>query len=883
MSRIINNLFLINFLIYFIAMPLSAAQESFKPVTPLDTTWRIPSSMGDLKDNKELIQSNATTVKAQAAFKDAMSKLSKNLKPAEQNREIAALRQSSLKLGPKAKTIAELTAARVIGGLSASGNKAGKPTGNWRQHLLSACNAAAKIDDATHEQIATQAVIIWRRIEGNEASWAIPPIDLKAQRQFEFAKAIIERQALYDWFHGNESSSLKKYRALSVSFNATPIGAAIDLRLIELERAIYRKDKQLRRWQKAIIDTENKYQDKEFLGAGNEAKVERLTSTIARIHKDLIDSLIKEAVPVKASDGDRKQAIAAIEAYLGTSISDAEKIRVRAASGEIQHNGGNHKAAAGTFAALATESTGPKAVDFWRKAIRSQTILAQWPVDAPWNGIPKGDMEPREVLIDMYKHTDGGTAKDWNTAAQVGLLMIANARAEDAFTFWSDRIQKFPTGLHASRSAGWIVTSRVNAKQWNEVENLGRILVKANLPAIHANKTYRPKDILGIGLLEGGLEALTANDYKKSISKLDEYVKGWRTDARHDQGLYHLALAYHGDKQYRTAVTTLTSYVKSYSKSKWRRDALINGGAWTLALTWEDFVMFFLETHALEYPKDLQSISSLQILSDLYMGREIYDSAIRVMTILVNRNDLEASMRVDVARRLLDTVERRGTPENAVRIADKIQASFKNESLISSMALSVKARIFADRKNISGIVGVEKQMSALDQSQPAIAEMISEVRFLLADGSAKDKFKDQIFSLGTRDPKAQLEKGYAQFTELDRLYKSACLSVRTGWCGPALHRAARLGEEFLRSYDDLVIAKTLDPDEVKEFTSRKKAIVETVENLTIESDEKSLEQVRSGATNPDWTSAILWQNGAEWSKAKFTSDSAAHFIQWHAR
>lgn len=867
----------------FVATQAIAAQPTFKPVLPLDTSWRMPSSAVDLKDSRDFIQNNATTDKAMTAFRDSMKRLSKPMKLTDQSREITSLRQAATKLGPQAKILAELTAARVTAGLSASGGKSGKVTGNWRQHLLAACNAASKIDDTIHEKTALQAIAVWRRVEGPNAPWNAPPVDLKAQRQFEFMKSIIERQAIYDWSQGNESAAFKKYRALSVALNGSPNGAAIDLRLLDLERSVFAKGKQLRRWQKALIDTASKYQDKQFLGAGNEARVERVSGTIARIHKDLIDTLIKTASSPKANTNDRKQALTAIEMYLVTNIGDAEKIRVRSAAGEIHFNAGNHKAAADAFAALASESTGAVAVSFWRRAIRSQTVLAQWPKDAPWTGIPKGDMEPREVLIDMYKHTDAGTANDWGVAAHVGLLMVANARADEAFTMWIDRIQKFPVGQNAARAAGWMVTARVAAKQWGEVENLGRLLVKTNLTALHLKKAYRPKDVLGLALLEGGLEALTANDFKKAVAKLEEYVKGWRGDARHDEGLYHLALAQHGDKQYRAAVTTLISYVKSYPRSKWRHDALVNGGAWTLALTWEDHVMFFLETHAVEFPRDPQTIQSLQTLADLYMGREIYDSAIRVMTILVNRPELEVESRLDTARRLLDTAERHGSPETAQRLGDKLSATFKNDTTIAATVLSVKARIFSTKKDLKGLNTVEKQMAGFDQSQAAIAEMLSETRFMLAELSSRDKFKDEVFSLGTKDPKAQLEKGFSEFSGYDQMYKSACLPVRTGWCGPALHRAARLGEDFLKAYGDLDIAKTLDAAEVNEFVNRKKSIIETVENITIESDEKSLEQARMGATNPDWTSTIMWQNGNEWNKAKFTSETAGQFIQWHAR
>ena len=153
----------------------------------------------------------------------------------------------------------------------------------------------------------------------------------------------------------------------------------------------------------------------------------------------------------------------------------------------------------------------------------------------------------------------------------------------------------------------------------------------------------------------------------------------------------------------------------------------------------------------------------------------------------------------------------------------------------------------------------------------------------MGESMSRDQFKDEFFSLGARDPKAELEKHYGTYNKIDQIYKSACLSVRTGWCGPALHKTARLGERFVKAFEQLSIAKTLEPQIIKDFYNRKKAILETVENQAMESDEKSIEQAKSGATNPDWTSAIMWQNGGDWSRERFTSENADHFIQWRTR
>jgi hypothetical protein len=878
----LQTLKIVAIMIFMPSLP-SFAQQSFRPILPLEMSWKMPPVPKDLADTKESAKEGKPSKNPSTAFRESLARLGKSLRPSEQVKELATLRQAANRISPEAKIFAELTAARITGGLSSTGAKAGKATGNWRQHLLSACNTASKVDDATHEAVARQAVTIWRRIEGVNAPWSSPPIDIKAQKQSELSKSIAERQAIYDWQKGNESGSFKRYRSLAAAFNGSPTGAAIDLRLIDMSRSAYRKDKNVRRWQTTLISAAEKYQDKQFLGADNEARAEQTLETIKRIHKDLIDNLIKDASSRKASLAQRKDALAAIDKYRETNIEEREKQRVTLAAGDIQFLGNNHKAAANIYAGVATDLTGDQSINIWKKAIRSQTIVADWPTAVPWTNPPKSATEARVVLAGMFKKIDRGTATDWETAAHIGLLDIANGAPNEAMTLWTDRLQKFPSGAHASRAAGWITETHITAKSWTELESLGRLLTKANLTAISGRKISRPKDILGLALLEGGSQAKENGDFKTAILKLDEYVKGWRGDGRHDQGFYNLAVSYHGDKQFRNSITTMVAFTKMHKKSKFRAEALTQGGSWSLALTWEDHVMYFLETHALEFPKDSQTIMSLQSLTDLYMGRAIYDSAIRTMTILVGRVDLDEGSRQDVARRLLDTSVRHGAHESTIRAADKISASFKNDPIITAIALSVKARIYHEQQKTKALEGVKINVSKLDQSAVGVAEVISEISFLLAESLAANRFKESVFSLGTRDPLSELERGYKEFKDLDQQYRSACLTMRTGWCAPALHRTARLGERFLAAYSELEIAKTLAPEEVTTFQNRKKSIIESVEKQIIETDEKALELANSGSTNPEWTTAILWQNGGDWSHPRFTEESMGHFIQWQAR
>ncbi|MEI6833806.1 MAG: hypothetical protein WCL28_07415, partial [bacterium] len=168
-----------------------------KPVLPLNLTWRPPTANNSLSKTLELFDDDGSNKKTIAEFKGAFFRLTKNQGKSDQAKDVVLMRQTAVKLGPRARLLAELVAARVGGGINASGNRFASPTGNWRGHLLAACNLSAKIDDEVHEQTALHALTLWRKIESNDQSWASPPIDIKAQKQFSFFKPVIERQVIH--------------------------------------------------------------------------------------------------------------------------------------------------------------------------------------------------------------------------------------------------------------------------------------------------------------------------------------------------------------------------------------------------------------------------------------------------------------------------------------------------------------------------------------------------------------------------------------------------------------------------------------------------------------------------------------------------------------
>lgn len=710
-----------------------------------------------------------------------------------------------------------------------------------------------------------------------KAGAKVVPLTKEQERSNSFARA--EKQALDDLAKGDASAGIRRYSALARSHAGTKVGGAIDLRVLEIYRRSQKPGDSPAAFQKAITTTLEKYKDENALGAPNKPLVQKITMAVQRMHRNLVVGHIRQAQAKGASPTVRKQALAAIDIYFEGPLSEAEKEQIRASKGEIQFLSDNHIAAAATFAALAGEIKGPKTNSYWRLAIRSQLKLAQWPSDPPWDGVGKGSGPARETLLSMYASIS--RPGDWSTISQMGLIHFHQNQQTDAFKLFMETLGSTPNGIHAQQAAGLMASVHIQNKTWQDLEDLARIMVKQNLRGLHKKQHYAGRDVLGMALLEGGLEKYTSTDYPTSATKLDEFVRGWREHPRHDQGFYTLALAHYAAKNYKVGVETMISFSKSYPKTKYRRDALVTGGAWSLALAWEDHVMYFLEAHVREFPRDAASTQSLETLTNLYMGREHYDAATRVMEIQLAHPQISPDTKSDIARRLLDMHEKNGSPASALRIADVLFKAFSKQPDIAAPALSLKGRLQGD-ESPAKYDSVIRQIAALDSTDRAVVEALSEQYFLKSEAMAKGVFERELYSLESRNPLADLNAAYGRYDQIRQSYEQACSLPGASWCGPSLHRLARVSDQFTTSIASLDIPRTLEPATVQEFLARKKSIIDTVDAKSLEADERSAQEAAAGSTNPDWTGAILWQNSADWQSQRVSGDTGTGYIQWHS-
>jgi tetratricopeptide (TPR) repeat protein len=581
------------------------------------------------------------------------------------------------------------------------------------------------------------------------------------------------------------------------------------------------------------------------------------------------------ALSKNASAEQRSRAI-----YLANNLRDvvteaSEKERLSVAIGDIYYLGNSHKKAVDTFAALAQENQGDKALTYWRRAIRSQNVLASWSPAPPWKGASQGSSEAREQLLAFYGKVNE-LAPDWNTWSHLGLLHMSQSRADDALKIWQDGLLKNQSPPHADFALGVILVSYQSSKQWASLEEWSRFGIKNQMSPMWRDKRINPRDTLALSLLEGGKQKYVEGKHVEAVAKLSEFVEQNPQHPRRDDGLHHLGLAQHGATQHRAAVETFISFTKQYPRSQFLRPTILLGSQWSSNMAWEDHVMYFNEMMISRFPKDGETKAMTAALSDLYLGREMYADAIRTLRFQIEL--AEPAEHEILVRRMLDAAQRGSSADVALKMANYVIAKYPGQTGTLAEAYAVKAR--ALKANVSEMIKLETQVAGLGMGDASVVDTIAEIRFMIAEAFSNGVFSEDTFSLAERDPIGSLNQTYTKYNSIMKRYGSVCELPKNSWCAPAHHQSARLSERYLTSIETSRIANTLPDEDIAQFKARRSQIITAVTNAIATNDSKALQVAKGGGANPEWVRQVLWQSASDWNFEQLTGDGGRGYIQW---
>lgn len=771
-------------------------------------------------------------------------------------------------------------AARLVMARSLAGGATGKGVDQkYRSQLWAASVAAEKLADNQKAQVLGSIIGIWRGTESGNAGWDKPPFKLAAFSSMMDVKAIVERSALADWSAGKRDQALRKYASLSKSLTGMPVKGQIDLRYLDLKRMEAAHTKSPRSYEQALTSLNKQYLDTGILGDGNETKAQAMTAEIAKRYETLVMSELARVSTASAQPKERAAAIAMAHNFLANTQDDAKIEAVKARVAGLYAMNKLYREAVDLYKELGAMTKGEGARKYWSLAIAADSILANWPTQAPWSGVQAGNAAAREELLGLYAKIAelNGKKNDWFVTAQMGLLQVELGQADQAFASWEKALAQDARGPHAAAAAGTMLVAYQKASDWTSLEKLARLCLKQQVAASYRGKTVAAVAMLEVALLEGAKDAMEAQKYAVAVKKLQEFVKEHPSAKNHDEGFYLLAVAYRGNGQHQDSIKTLLSFVDRYPASQFTRPALLNGGDWSAPMAFEDNAMYFYQKFVTGYSNDQEAPRVRDLLSELYLGRGRYADGIAVLNAQVMAKNTDAATKGRALVTIMDTEERQGSVSRAEVAADQIIRAEADEAS-KTQAYSLKIRHAARAGNYAEVQRLEQAVSAVG-SGASVQDVIGEARYYVAVAHGKQVVK-QYFNLALTDPGQTLEKRYEAFKTARAAYTNVCAAGQTSYCAASQHQLARLSEDFIGSLEDIAIQENLAKSVVQRFKLRKQAITNDAARTSQSADNQAMKVVGQGYTDPDWTQAVLWQNTSEWNIDRVSGEAGNGYVQW---
>ncbi len=765
---------------------------------------------------------------------------------------------------------ARIVIARHLAGLNYKGIRFKKTDQGYKAFTQVVGDKVRNLNSYEKSLILNHLIVIWRGASGRRGTWTQVPFRLTYFRKQTQSLAIVERAALEQLSRKNtQLSGIRKYEAIAKDSSNLAFNKDIDLRIIQLYEKRYRVFDDINKMQSIYQSYEKKYQSHD-----------KMLATIRARHLRTIKKIIAQAKNRRSTKSLRTVAITSVYRFLPGSSLDKEKIFLESEIGKIYELNQQFGKAAQIYISLKQRSQGSESFNYLLKAIKNQSIIAQWPQKAPWQGMTKNKSQPRKTLVTLMKEKFDRT-HTWSDLAHVGLLLVNLRRGNEALTLFHDQLEKQPKGFHASHAAGLLALTYLNAKQWDDLEKTARFLLTTDLQPIHRGKKYSSYSLLSDALFFGGKDYYNKKLWVKSATKLEEFTLQFKADKRRPEGLFLLGLAQHNGGQHPQSIKTYLNLATEYSGSNFEKQVLLLGGKWSIPMAYEDQTIFFYQRFVNRYNNHPEAIATRATLKDLYLGRELYGDATRIMQRDVEDYRLPIFDRVNSALAVIDTEERYGEIKHAkwgVRQVKKL--AFDNASALAKV-LAFETRVAARNKDFQKLKRLEHEFAKLPSKSRDAIEGLAQVRFILANHTVKDT-KNKFYNLELPDPNSILDRQLALFKQMKKTFDRVCEVGTSSYCAPAMIQLAEATKYTLDAIDDVSVPQTLDQGTVDSFENKKYDLVSYIDDVANRAFETALGLTEDGQNTPEWSRQILWNTDNDWSYQQANSNAGSSFVQWRA-
>ncbi len=794
------------------------------------------------------------------------------------NAQNGDLQQTASRLGANASLAGALASARV----SCKAHRAD----SCKKSLQWLASRLGKVDEAERESSLMQAFTWWNQATG----FAELPFDVARFGDTEATLAARERLALKAYSKGQLDQASRSYRYIQSKLPPSPAIGKIEERLLMFADINYRKTHAAKPYEKELLAARTRFQETSLLGNGHEAEARNVQTVIATKHRGLVDAEARKAAQKSARPAERQQAIGLIATYLTFTNVTTEKESLQERMAylySLNPDAHSQNEAVRGYMALATDfpSSGKKN-GYLNNAFLLQAKLSDWPPQPPWAQQPKaGRAEARKTLLDIAHKLREQNSNSWLWAAHEGLLQNATGQESEAYNTLAAMTKQQPSGEHARHAIGWILAHDEKANRWTELEQWSRFAMEKHLAPLAGSRPLDPRELLGVSLFLGGKKAYSEKNFALATSKFEEFVRVYPRGVRkygRDEGLLFLAQSQQGKGDFDKAIESLQNLSEQYPRSKFLRAGLLLGGQSSEAMAWEDNAQYFWTKFLKAFPADQETETVRDRQIHLQMGRSRYGEAARWLETRLYRRGISKAIAAQTAQELMGLYMRHGSLEQAAAMAAKVLRFAEVDAATRGEALSIRARYQFQQGDMKGLTTTERALSSLDSSQPDVRDALSQTRFYLGQRLGQ-RVKGEFNSLELTDPMKTLNNQYAFFLTAKDPYERACSVPQASYCAPALSELARLADTCLDSVNDLSINETLDQETVKAFAARKDSIENYLTQEIETADNRSVQVLAEGASSPEWTEQILWQNATDWNFSRLSGQTSNGFIQWQER
>ncbi|NRA63642.1 MAG: hypothetical protein HRU19_04120 [Pseudobacteriovorax sp.] len=780
------------------------------------------------------------------------------------------LLKRTLRSMPKLPAIgARVVLAKHYAGLNRNYRKIKKSSLAYKGLTQAIGNRSGGLSTVDKNTVMNHLALIWRKSGNSRQSWSQVPFSMKHFANHGLSLAIIERAAIEDMKKKRYQKSLAKYRAIAPKYVNSRIEPSIDLRIIDINKKMAGKKANTQKIQQIMNAYEKKYVAK---------KNTSIATTIRRQHYSLVYAKINSSKRSSTNRAARTQAIKTGYRFLQYGANPQEVIKIETDIGRLYSLNKEHKKAVAVYLGLESKVDESKKFQYLNLAVAEQHKAAKWPTKAPWDGIRKGHNVERNQLASLISRRYART-RSWGDMAHIGLLKINLGQGEEAFGLFWKQLQDQPKGLDAAKASGLMAMTYKGSKRWDDFERVSRFCLEKNLNPVHKRKRYNPYYLLADALYLGGKHWFETAKWAKSAQKLEEFSGRYKKDARRPESLYLLGQAFHNDGQHPASIKSLLALVNEYPTSRYERPALLLGGEWSIPMAYEEQTIFFYQRFINRYSRDKEALNVRPLLKELYLGRQLYGDAARIMQDEAKDGRRLKQERVANALEFMETEERFGEIKFASWGASNARNLAKNDPSVLVQVLAFETRVAARQKNYGKLKKIESLLSRLSVTGRDYSEALGQIRFILAERSIAAT-KNKFYNLELTDPAAILDKQLGLFKKMKNTFDNVCDAGLSSYCGPAMMMLAQATRYTLDAIEEITIPQTLEESVVDAFESKKFNYVTYLDDVATKSIEQALGLSEEGETTPDWSREIRWDTETDWSFEQTNSNAGNGYVQW---